>query len=278
MTARKPSWAELRRRRLEREKRDTARLAEAFENLAMKRVAGELVKIFTSHGVGVIEAHTETLREKTRIKSLLERDRFNRSRDEERERATLEVHGGLYVNIAETVMEPTPEWLSKGNVRTHIPRQHDRTTKLIKTVRRMAVPVVARLLDKGIITEDQHSACVWYQERFEVAGLTGRWASNRYAQRTGSSGSGSGPMALHEFEAQARNEFRAAHAALDQGFTAFFDAVVLADLPLGRASRFARCRNARAPHHFRMIAQQLVDFCDSRKLSFRPTAKSQERD
>lgn len=209
--------------------------------------------------------------ENQRVRELVERSRRERIREADRKRAELEVSEGQFVNLSDTVIEPTPEWLEKGPVIGFTPDQTKGTTRTVRSVRRVLTPIVRRLWEAGKITDEQHFACAWYRERHEVAGLEGRWKSSHIGFTSGTSGGGAGssPMAMHEHEAQARIQFRAARAAMTAFYLRFFDAVVLEDLPLRRAARFAKCRDGKAPHRFRMVAQELANFCERMSIETR---------
>lgn len=207
--------------------------------------------------------------EEDRVASLIKRDKSYRTREKEREGALLKVSEGNYVDLAGTVVEPTPEWLEKGDTRTFIPKQPKDTTKIAKSVRRVVTPMVIRMLHDGRLTDDQAAACVWYRAQYDAAGLSGRVKTAHISltgNTGGSGGMGQAPMALHAREAEAREAFRAARAAITPFYLKFFDSVVIHDIPLSRAARFARCRNDRAPKRFRDTAQELLEHCERAKV------------
>lgn len=207
--------------------------------------------------------------EADRVDALIKRDKKDRTRENDRKAAELEVADGRFVNLAETVVEPTPEWMAKGDTRTFIPKQPKDTTKIAKSVRRVVTPMVIRMLHDGRLTEDQASACVWYRAQYDAAGLSGR-VKTAHISLTGNTGGGGGmgqaPMALHAREAEAREAFRAARAAITPFYLKFFDSVVIHDIPVSRAARFARCRNDRAPKRFKDTAQELLQHCERVKI------------
>lgn len=209
--------------------------------------------------------------ERARVQALIKRDQAYRHREDERKAAELEVAKGLTVNIGEAVDEPTPEWLAKGDYRTFTPRLEDGTVRTVKAYRRISTPVVVRLWKDGRITDDQLKACVFFRDRYEQAGVTGRFKTS-YISLTGNVGGSGGmaqsPMALHEREAEARMEYRAACEAITPAMLPFFQAVTLHDMPLSRAVRLARCRNDQALARFRTVAQELVDHCTLVAASF----------
>ena len=71
-------------------------------------------------------------------------------------------------------------------------------------------------------------------------------------------------MTLHE--AYARQMFRAARKSIKDRHVKYFDSVVINDVAIARAVRFARCRNSRAVALFREIADNLVEFCEANEV------------
>lgn len=209
--------------------------------------------------------------ERKRVADLLERDRIYNQRQKEREAAELQVAEGFTVRIGDAVDEPTPEWLAKGDFRTFTPRLEDGTVVTVKAYRRVRTAMVIKLWSQGRLTDDQARACIWYRDRHEMAGVSGRYKTN-YISLTGnvggSGGAGQSPMALHAAEAEARAQYRAARAAIGDQSIKFFDAVVLLDQAISSAARLARCRNGMAQARFRECAQRLVDHCAGEKVEF----------
>jgi hypothetical protein len=203
--------------------------------------------------------------EADRVEAMIKADKKYRTRENDRKAAELEVAGGRFVNLDETVVEPTAEWMEKGDTATFIPKQPKGTTKVIRSVRRVVTPMVIRMLQAGRITGEQAAACTWYRTQWERAGLSGR-VKTAHISLTGNSGSGGGmgqaPMAQHEREVEARLAYRSARDALTPFYIKFFESVVIHDIPVARAARFARCRNDRAPKRFRDTAQELLEHCE----------------
>lgn len=203
--------------------------------------------------------------EQERIDALVARSRADRTKDIDRRAAELEVASGKTVNIGDAVIEPTPEWQEKGEFQTFTPRLEDGTVRTVSAYRRVVTPIIARMLFNGRITEDQYAACVWYRARHEAAGLDGRYKTS-HISLTGNVGGGGGmsqsPMAQHEYEVEARMEFRAAREAIAPVLVRLFDAVVLRDIPLSRAKVYVQCRNRLIDVRFRAAAQDLLDHID----------------
>lgn len=203
-------------------------------------------------------------REAKRVADLLERDRIYNQRQREREEAQLEVRKGLTVNIGEAVDEPTQEWLDKGNFRTFTPRLEDGTVRTVKAYRRVHTSMVVKLWTNGRLTDDQLRACIWYRDRHEMAGVSGRYKMNCISLTGnvgGAGGAGQSPIAMHAAEAEAREQYRAARQAVGDAMIKFFDAVVLLDQSISSAARLARCRNGMVYARFQECAQRVVDLC-----------------
>lgn len=210
--------------------------------------------------------------ERRRVQRIIDRDAGDAAREDMRKQAEVEVKAGSFVHLDDTVVEPTPEWTEKGDVERYTPKAPDGTVRSVSTVRRVATPVVRRMWAKGRLRDEQLAACERYRAAHEQAGLTGRWKSS-HLSLTGNVGGGGGagqsPMATHEWEAQAREEFRAARADMRPFYLHFFDAVVLEDLPISRAWRFARCPKHKAEALFRDAAKELADFYEARGVELK---------
>lgn len=205
--------------------------------------------------------------EEARVAALIKRDQAYRQSEQDREAAELEVRKGLTVNIGEAVVEPTEEWLEKGDFRTFTPRLEDGTVRTVKAYRRVITPTIVRLYEDGKIAERLYHACMVYRRAFDAAGLTGRFKSS-YISLVGNVGGGSGgmsqhPMARHESEAEAREIYRKAREIIPVRFVDVFEYVVLSDMSLRAASLKARRDNSRLLAGFRDAGEKLADFFES---------------
>lgn len=215
-------------------------------------------------------AHRLIEEDQERVFALIRADKKYRTRERDREAAQLEVAEGKFVNLGDSVVEPTPEWMGKGDTRSFTPKQPDHTTKVAKSVRRVVTPMVVRMLYDGRLTEDQAHACMWYRAQYDAAGLSGRVKTSHISltgNTGGSGGMGQAPMALHHREAEARGAYRAARAAITEFYVPFFEAVVIHDISVSAAARYAKCRNDRAPKRFRDVSQELLQHCERVKAS-----------
>ena len=199
--------------------------------------------------------------EAERISRLIKDDGNYRSAEQDRKRAEVEVRSGVFVNLADTVIPPTPEWLAKGETRSFTPKQPDDTVRVIKTVRRVINPIVRRMYEAGKLSDDHYAACMIYRDDWEAAGVEGRFKTSNFSL-AGNVGGGGGmaqhPMAQHEFEVEARRLFREARAAITPFYLRFLDKVVLDDVPLSRAWRFAKCPRDKAESRFRLVVSELL--------------------
>lgn len=205
--------------------------------------------------------------EAARVKAMLERDRIEARKERDRKAAELQVREGVYVNLSDTVVEPTPEWLEKGDVIGFTPKQPDGTVRQVRTVRRVVTPMIERLHRKGAIDETQAAACVWYRKMFERAGLEGRYSVSRAGSPnptsgTRKSGAVGGHIAMTLEEAEARQLWRDVRKHMTAFYIRYFDAVVVDDIPIYRAVRFARCRREKALHRLKQVIDEVVEFCE----------------
>lgn len=223
--------------------------------------------------------------ERRRVREIIARDRASRTREQMRDQAEREVRNGNFGHIADTVVEPTPEWLEQGDYQAFTPKLpdgHVRSVKTVRSVRRVVTPIVLRMWRADKITDDQARACLWLREIHDKAGLEGRWATsqldgmNRPAMPRRNGGiAGHIPITLQE--AEYRRNYRAALAAIAPRFVRMLVAVVIEDVPLTRAARFARCANNRTNQSFRVAVNQLVRFCVDNQIDVGSDAIGVER-
>ena len=206
-----------------------------------------------------------TAAEVARVQAVLAEDRAYRSAEQDRKRARIEVGNGSFANLVDTVMPPTPEWLAKGEVKPFTPQLHGEggrtfTVKTVRTVRRVLIPMVRKMHLAGKLGDEHYAACIIYRTDCEAAGVEGRFKTSNFSL-AGNVGGGGGnaqhPMAQHAFEAEAREAFRAAQSAITPFYLLFLDKVVLDDVPLSRAWRFARCPRDKAESRFRAVVAEL---------------------
>lgn len=206
--------------------------------------------------------------EDARVAALIARTKADRERELDRKAAEFQVSSGQTVNIGEAVIEPTPEWLCQGESRTFTPRLEDGTVRTVKAYRRVVTSIIDRMHQKGKLSDEQYDACRWYRVMHEIAGLEGRVKTSHLSLTGGGSGGGSGqaPMALHESEAAARQAFRAGREAMTAMYLRFFEAIVLHDIPVSRSWIYSKSPKHKAEFRFRMIANELVVFCQAMKV------------
>lgn len=195
-------------------------------------------------------------REQARVKALIERDKADRMREIERAAAEIELASGKTASIRETVVEPTPEWFQHGDVQDFTPEVPDRTAIVLKTFRRVRTPIILRMLHAGKIDNDQYRALNWYSECYEMAGLHG---SIPIAQ-VGKEVFGGGPdrVLFTERQQQAQKLLRQVRSVITAHRVRFFEAVVIDNVPITRASRFVREKPQKALKTFRNEADKVT--------------------
>lgn len=246
---------------------DEAEFIEAYDHREEDRILSDILLTFERHGLGYDD--------NPRVTVLIERDRRDRIDDQLRDIATIEVDSGIYINLADIVVPPTPEWLSKGDYETYTPRQPDKTVRSVRTVRRVLTPIIARLWKAGKIDDDMARACLWYRITHEMAGIEGRWSTSRWRgpdDIPAPSGVNmqAGHMPMTTAEADARLALRKAQKRIPTSQLKFFEKIVIDDIPLSRAARFARCRNERALPLFRNSAECVALFCERAGIDLPP--------
>lgn len=260
-----PTWFEERNRRKAAEADEVTR---AFDAVEQRRLDAELTRAFVSNGVGKVEPIGTD--DRARVGQLIARDRAERETERRRGLAEVQARNGDFTNLADTVQPPTPEWLAKHETRTFTPKQPDGTVRVIRTVRRVATPIVKRMHLAGKLSDDHYHACLWYRTMHDIAGVTGRYKTSHLSLAGNTGGSGGmaqHPMAQHQAEAEAREAFRDAREAITAFYLLFLDKVVLEDIPLSRAWRFARCPRDKAEHRFRVVAGELLAYCRTIKAT-----------
>lgn len=195
-----------------------------------------------------------TIDERRRVKAMLARDRDDAARDYMRAAAEIEVAKGKFVNLSDTVLPPTDEWLAKGETMPFTPAGHDGTARTVSTVRRVLVSVPDRMARRGELDEDGLKACRWYAMTHEMAGLDPTIPSVDVGREVFSAPSGR--VIFSERQQEAQSEWRAVRSMMPQRYLRFFDAVVLGDVPVARAKRYARMGRDNAKNLFRRLAER----------------------
>lgn len=198
-------------------------------------------------------------REAARVAAMLERDEEDARKEAERKAAMIQVSEGLTVNIGNTVIEPTPEWLAKGEVRAVAVGGERWTDVPMSTVRRVVTSHAERAYNAGKITARQCKACEWYREQHEMSGLSGNVKSTSFEPRIAGSASVGVPFTPRQIEAQ--DDMRNARLMIPSSLRAFFEKVVLGDMPITRAAKVANA--GRHPlDGLRCCADRVADYVE----------------
>lgn len=208
----------------------------------------------------VAAAEAMKAKEGARATRLLRQTRMEAKADAEREAAQLEIRSGVFVNVGDAVIPPTPEWLARHEtapvtVQADGEGHHARS---VKTVRCVVVTPAMRAQRAGHIDEHQLRACVWYRDRYEEAGLDGRMAKGCFEPRIASGLMGG--VAFTDRQMEAMDDLRAARKAINARFVKFFDLVVLNEVGVKRAERMAKCRRDSGMLTLRTCADAVADW------------------
>ncbi len=198
-------------------------------------------------------------RERMRVDAMLERDRIDAEREAERQAAMIQVADGLTVNIGNTVVEPTPEWLAKGESRVVAVGGERWTDVPMSTRRRVVTSHYERAYNAGRITARQSKACAWYCEQHERSGLSGNVKSTNFEPRIAGTATVGLPFTPSQIDAQ--DELRNASLMIPSRLRIFFDKVVLDDIAITRASKLVHA--GRHPlDSLRCCADRVADYVE----------------
>jgi hypothetical protein len=199
-------------------------------------------------------------KEAARATKLLRQTRLDAKEEAERKAAQLEIRSGVFVNVGDAVVPPTPEWLAKHETRP-VTVQADgqgHHARSVKTVRRITITPVIRAHQALKIDERQLRACTWYRDRYEETGLDGRISSAQAVDRI-KAGIPAGLM-FGDYQLEAIDDIRKARAAIPAKYRRFFDLVVLQEIGVKRAERMARCQRNSGMLTLRSCADHVADW------------------
>ena len=179
-------------------------------------------------------------KEGVRRTKLLRQTRLDAKADAEREAAELEIRSGVFVNVGDAVVPPTPEWLAKHETRP-VTVQADgegHHARSVKTVRRVVTSHARRAYNAGKINERQWKACEWYRLQYDLSGLGGRMKTANFNQRiVGGPHMG---ILFNEQQIEAQTHLRDVRLLINAAMLAFFDMVVIDEISVDRAARLSR--------------------------------------
>jgi hypothetical protein len=199
-------------------------------------------------------------KEAARATKLLRQTRLDAKEEAERKAAQLEIRSGVFVNVGDAVVPPTPEWLAKHETRP-VTVQADgqgHHARSVKTVRRITITPVIRAHQALKIDERQLRACTWYRDRYEETGLDGRISSAQAVDRI-KAGIPAGLM-FGDYQLEAIDDIRKARAAIPAKYRRFFDLVVLQEIGVKRAERMAKCQRNSGMLTLRSCADHVADW------------------
>lgn len=198
-------------------------------------------------------------REANRVAAILQRDREDEEREAERKAAIIQVSDGLTVNIGNTVVQPTPEWLSKGESRAVAVGGERWTDVPMSTVRRVVTSHAQRAFNAGRLTSRQAKACEWYSEQHEMSGLAGNVPSTSFEPRI--AGSAHSGAAFSPRQVDAQDELRNARLLVPMRLRTFFDKVVISEMSITGAAKVVHA--GRDPlDSFRCCADRVADYVE----------------
>lgn len=195
-------------------------------------------------------------REQERVKAMIERDKAERAREYERAAAEIELASGKTAYVKETVIEPTPEWFQHGDTEAFTPEVPDRTSIVLKSVRRVNCPMVLRMLRAGKLENEQYQALRFYAETYEMAGLHGNIPIAQIGREV--FGESHDKVMFTESQQQAQKALREMKSVIPKHQVRFFEAVVIGNTPVRRAAQFMRTRRDNALKALRNIADAII--------------------
>lgn len=180
--------------------------------------------------------------EKSRVSAIIERDRTNAKEERARAEAEIELSNGLTVNVIDTVVPPTPEWMKQGEVRSVLVGGDNWTDRNahepVRTFRRIKTSQAARAHRNFKINDRQYAACVWFADMFEASGLEGNVRSASFEPRV-AGGVGDGVL-FTERQMEAQTEWRNARLRISRQWQKFFHLVVCEDMSVRAAGRSSK--------------------------------------
>lgn len=243
------------RRRMRADRAADAALAEVFDQREADRLTAFTPDRLTSLAKAQLKKVLRT-REEQRVAAIIERDKADRAADKAREAARIELASGKRAFVVETHIPPTPEWLRQADHESFTPRQHDKTTVQIRTVRRVQSPQARKMLLAGVIDHQGYIACQWYEGLYETAGFAGNVPSvdlDREAFAMPST-----RAAFTEAQLEAQDALKFIRKQIEARHLRLLDAMVLQNIPIKRAVRQARAFHREASKAFGRAVDQLV--------------------
>lgn len=202
-------------------------------------------------------------REANRVAGILARDAEDAAAERARDAAVIELAEGLTVNLVDTVVPPTPEWLAKGESRTVMVGSENWTDRgahdPVRTVRRIRVSHVYKMHMGGRLTQREYKACAWYRDKYEAAGLEGHAKTSSFEPKIAATVTSNLPFSTAQLEAQ--DDLDNARLVFPRRLRKFFEAVVIDDLSMKAAAKVAQA--GRHPlDNLRHCASRVADYVE----------------
>lgn len=188
---------------------------------------------------------------------LIARDRIEEAAEAQRQAAEIEVRAGVFASLADSVVPPTGEWLSKTDHEPFLPRLPNGTTRTVSTFRRLSVPHASRLHRRGVIDRTGLRACEWYRELHEMTGLAGNIIAVDLGREVFAPLQSRAMFA--DWQVERQDEFRHVRQGIRSRHLRLLDQVVLHDVALHRAARAARAFHRNPEGGFAEAVEQLVE-------------------
>lgn len=204
------------------------------------------------------EAASYVEQERARVADMLKRDAEERAADERRQLALEQIERGIDVNVADTVVAPTPELLRTGTFIPFTPGRKNWTDRDVKTVRRLSPSQISLLYGRGVLDDRTAKACLWYRDRYDAAQMEPKAPVASYGE-TVRGDAIYGHLPATEWAAEARRDIRWAREFIPADMLPMFEMVVCGDATLTEAAKAARLRFRNFSAAFKLCAERLYD-------------------
>ena len=243
------------RQRIQRERETERALLEVFDRRETDRLTAFTPDKLASLARAQLKKALRT-KEEQRVAAIIERDKADRAAEAAREAAKIELASGRHAFVVETHIDPTPEWKNQVEHEAYTPRQHDKTTVQIRTVRRLQVPQARKMLREGVIDLVGYVACEWYENLYEATGFTGNVRSVELQREVFATSTSR--AVFTDFQVEAQDTLKFIRSKISPRHLRLLEAMVLQNIPIKRAVRQARAFHRNPKEGFAKAVDQLV--------------------